>query len=141
MALERVGLRDMDLLLREMESWSLGNWLEKRAAAAGLCQPTLLRVEEHAQRSLDILDDITLTIQGAEKRKDEDFKVLRQGLAYCWSVAVVALPDEGKRLMEKWLASPDKDVLWIMTENLKKKRLARMDTAWVTRWKARLGIS
>ena len=40
--------------------------------------------------------------------------------------------------MEKWLADPDPDIRWIMRENLKKKRLARMDAAWVARWQSYL---
>jgi hypothetical protein len=40
--------------------------------------------------------------------------------------------------MEKWLAVPDKDLRWIMKENLKKDRLKRIDAAWVTRWQAGL---
>ena len=35
--------------------------------------------------------------------------------------------------MEKWLASPDPDIRWIMRENLKKNRLVKMDAAWVAR--------
>jgi hypothetical protein len=46
-------------------------------------------------------------------------------------VAVVALPEEGKALMEKWIGNPDKDIQWILRENLKKNRLARMDALWV----------
>jgi hypothetical protein len=60
--------------------------------------------------------------------------VLRQGLGYCWSVAVAALPEEGKPLMEKWCADPDPDIRWIMRENLRKNRLVRMDPAWSARW-------
>ena len=41
-------------------------------------------------------------------------------------MAVTALPAHGKALMEKWIASPDKDIQWIMRENLKKNRLARL---------------
>jgi hypothetical protein len=52
-------------------------------------------------------------------------------LAYCWSVAVVGLPNHGKRYMERWLQSRDKDVQWVMRENLKKKRLEKMDPNWV----------
>ena len=37
MALQRFGRSDMESLLREMASWSQGNLLERRAAAAGLC--------------------------------------------------------------------------------------------------------
>jgi hypothetical protein len=50
--------------------------------------------------------------------------VLRQGLAYCWSVAVAAAPDEGRRLMERWMREDDRDVRWVMRQNLSKKRLA-----------------
>jgi hypothetical protein len=52
-------------------------------------------------------------------------------MAYCWSVAVAALPEEGKPLMEKWFESEDKDIRWIMKENLKKNRLVKMDGNWV----------
>ena len=62
---------------------------------------------------------------------------MRKGLGYCWSVAVVAAPEAGKKLMEKWLADPDKDVRWIMQENLKKNRLLRLDAAWVERCKSK----
>jgi hypothetical protein len=37
--------------------------------------------------------------------------------------------------MERWLASKDRDIAWIMRENLKKNRLARMDASWVTKFK------
>jgi len=131
MALQRLGDRDMDALLAEMEGWSRGNWLEKRAAAAGLCEPRLLTRPEHAQRVLQILDGITTSVAAAEDRKSDTFKTLRQALGYCWSVAVAALPAEGKATMEKWLPVADPDVAWIMKENLKKKRLQRIAPAWV----------
>jgi len=140
MALQRLGRVDMDLLLREMEQWSKGNLLEKRAAAAALCEPKLLREEKHIERVLRILDEITTSIQSTEDRKNDEFKALRKGLGYCWSVAAVALPDEGKKMMERWFSSNDKDVLWIMKENLRKKRLTRMDAGWVEKWKVRLGM-
>ena len=38
--------------------------------------------------------------------------------------------------MERWLKSADKDVQWIMRENLKKKRLQTMDAVWVKKWQA-----
>jgi hypothetical protein len=140
MALQRLGQVDMDLLLREMEQWSKGNLLEKRAAAAALCEPKLLREGKHIERTLQILDEITTSIQSTEDRKSAEFKALRKGLGYCWSVAAVALPVEGKKMMERWFSSDDKDVLWIMKENLRKKRLTRMDAGWVEKWKVRLGM-
>jgi hypothetical protein len=139
MALQRWGDVDMDALLLEMEAWCVGNPLEQRAAAAALCEPRLLREERHAAQVLQILDRITASIQGLEERKSDEFKALRKGLGYCWSVAVAALPEKGRPAMERWFSSGDADIRWIMKENLKKDRLARMDAAWAERWKAKLG--
>jgi hypothetical protein len=81
---------------------------------------------------LGLLDDITAQLAAAPlaARKSDAFKTLRQALGYCWSVAVVANPETGKPLMEKWLASADPDVRWVMRENLKKNRLRKLDAAW-----------
>jgi hypothetical protein len=129
----------MDALIREMRNWSRrGAPLEKRAAAAALCEPDLLTSEQHVQSVLRILDDITASIQEIIDRKSDEFKALRKGLAYCWSVAVVELPPAGKKMMEKWFSCEDKDIKWIMKENLKKKRLARMDSEWVAEWLVKL---
>ena len=58
-------------------------------------------------------------------------------MGYCWSVVVAALPDPGKQLMEKWLTSTDKDISWMMRENLKKNRLLKADPAWTKAWRAK----
>ncbi len=126
MALQQWGDADMDGLLAAMRAWAeAGDSWEQRAAAAGLCEPRLLGNPVHAAAVLAILDRIThrLSETPAAARKTDAFRTLRQGLAYCWSVAVVASPAAGKPLMEKWLASPDTDVRWLMRENLKKNRL------------------
>ena len=134
MALQRLGKQDMRRLLDAMEKWSLGNWLEKRAAAAALAEPVLLHNEKDALAALQILDQITASMENSGDAKKEGYKVLQQGLGYCWSVVVVAAPQQGKRLMEKWLACPDRVIHRIMQENLKKNRLRRMDSAWVEKW-------
>jgi hypothetical protein len=134
MALQHLGRVDMKALLDEMLLWKDGSALEKRAVAAALCEPELLQVEAHAAQVLAILDDITASVAATADRRSDAFKALRQGLAYCWSVAVVAALEPGKALMEAWLATPDRDIQWIMRQNLKKKRLARMDADWVARW-------
>lgn len=140
MALQRLGRVDMDALLQEMERWSQGNSLEKRAAAAALCEPNLLREGKHADAVLQILDEITASIRHVENRKSDEFQALRKGLGYCWSVAVVATPDKGREMMEKWFASDDRDIAWILKQNLRKKRLVRMNAEWVERWKTQLGM-
>ena len=133
MALQRWGQVDMDALLEEMEVWSQGELLEQRAAAAASCEPGLLGVPEHAQRALKVLDAITDSLLSVQNRKSDAFRALRKGLGYCWSVAVAAEPESGRALMEKWIAHHDPDVRWIMRNNLKKKRLHRMDAEWVAR--------
>lgn len=136
MALQRLGDVDMEALIAAMRDWSRGNLLEKRAAAAALCEPRLLTDPRQVKQVLRILGDITASILKVEDSKTEEMEVLRKGLGYGWSVAVAADPDAGKPAMERWLACPDKDVRWIMKENLKKDRLRRMDAAWVKKWSA-----
>lgn len=140
MALQIYGEEHMDELINEMEDWSNGNSYEKRAAAAALCEPKLLKQKEQVSKVLKILDRITESIIGIEDRKDEGFKALRKGMAYCWSVAVAHYPEEGKRMFEKWVDSHDKDIRWIVKENLKKDRLNRMDEDWVGKMKEKIGI-
>ena len=134
MALQRYGEKDMGALLCEMWRWVDGSYLERRAAVAALCEPRLLGEENLANHVLQILDDVTRSIEDSKDRGNVDIRVLRQGLGYCWSVAVVASPREGIRLMERWLIDSDPDVRWIMRENLKKKRLEKLDPKWVERW-------
>jgi hypothetical protein len=135
MALQRLGDSDMDKLIREMQAWSQGNPLEQRAAAAALCEPRLLQNPGQIEQVLAILDQITISILQPDDRKSPAFLALKKGLAYCWSVAVAALPESGKPLMEKWLRSGDKDVVWIMKQNLSKNRLLRVDPDWVQKWR------
>jgi len=137
--LQLAGDQDMDLLVREMKKWLRGNWYEKRAAAAALAEPRLLKQPKHAKQVLEILDKITASMETDHGTRDESYKVLRQGMGYCWSVAVAALPEVGKPMMERWLDSEDKDIRWMMKENLKKNRLVKMDDAWVKKCSKRLG--
>jgi hypothetical protein len=137
-ALQYVGDADMQMLLEEMKDWSAGSWYEKRAAAAALAEPRLLKDAKAARAALKILDRITLDMAAAAGPREAAFKVLRQSIGYCWSVAVAALPEDGKAAMEKWLASSNADVRWVMKENLKKNRLVRMDRRWVERWMEKL---
>jgi hypothetical protein len=139
MALQRLGDVNMGQLIFAMRAWSQGSFLEQRAAAAALCEPRLLGRAEIARQVLGILDDITAAVDRADNRRGEEFLALRKGLGYCWSVATASLPSEGKARMEKWLSHPDKDIRWIMKENLKKARLARMDVEWVRRWQEEIG--
>lgn len=134
MALQRYGKDQMDFLLAEMVVWADGSLLEQRAAAAALCEPILLKSPAHTANVLKILNQITQRLLSVSDRRQDNFKTLRQGLAYCWSVAVAALPETGQAMMEIWMESTDADIRWMMKENLKKNRLQKMDPAWVQQW-------
>jgi hypothetical protein len=138
MALQRVGKADMERLLSIAGDWIQGNRLEQRAAVAALAEPALLKEPNIVGIVLDLMDQVTASIERSAQRQQPDFKVLRQGLGYAWSVVVAALPDEGRMRMERWLVNDDPDVRWVMKENLKKKRLLRMDAEWAAAWIKRL---
>ncbi len=137
-ALQYVGDNEMKVLLKEMQDWSQGTWYEKRAAAAALAEPRLLTKPKIVRQVLQILNQITRDVVSAGHPNEQAFRVLRQSLGYCWSVAVAALPEAGKPIMEKWLVSKNPDVRWIMKENFKKNRLFKMDPVWVKACRGKL---
>lgn len=137
MALQHLGRHSMPRLLAEMEKWSTEDPYVQRAAVAGLCEPSLMKEPEHVLRVLRILDRTTKSLAATGARRDDGFRVLRQALGYCWSVAAAALPEAGRPLMEKWLRSPDKDVAWVMQSNLAKARMSALGTGWVTKWRGK----
>lgn len=139
MGLQRIGDEDVDRLLDELRPWVGGTLLERRAVAAGLCEPRLLTQPRHALEVLAVLDAITASLAREADRRSEGFRVLRKALGYCWSVAIVASPAEGKTALERWAEGPDPDVRWVVRENLRKKRLERLDEEWLGVMKARVG--
>jgi hypothetical protein len=114
--------RDWETLAAEMERWAEGSAYEQRAAVATLCEPPLLRVPDRAERVLRLLEDVTERYD----RRDDPGDVLRKALGYGWSVAVAAAPEAGLPRFERLRASADPDVRWIVRENLRKARLARL---------------
>ena len=132
-ALQRFGDANFPALLTEMQEWAGGSLLERRAAVAALCEPRLLADPDRARDVLTLLSRITAELKDTDEHRCDAFRALRQTLGYAWSVAIVALPEEGKPLFERLLASSDRDVRWIVRENLRKRRLSRLDASWVTR--------
>ena len=145
MALQSWGSDDFDALAAAMGEWAGGSWLERRAAAAALCEPVLLTDVGRVKAVLAVLDEATAGVASARpaERTSEEFQALRKGLGYCWSVAVAAAPEMGRpafeALVERAAASGDRDLLWIARENLRKRRLERVDAGWVAALRARLG--
>ena len=138
-ALQRLGDCNMELLLQEMDRWCGYGWLEMRAAAAALAEPRLLKEQKNASAALIIINKITNLMAKVVENKRDDYKILRQALGYCWSVVVAAIPFEGMPLMDDWLACENPDIKWIMKENLRKNRLAKLEP-WISNWKTRMEI-
>jgi hypothetical protein len=130
-ALQIFGDSDIDQMLGIVREMANGTIYEQRAAVAAICEPRLLKKKEHASAALDVLDRITHSIKAQANRSSDEFKTLRKGLGYCWSVAVAALPEEGKDRFAAWTLVKDPDIRWILKENLTKNRLLKMDPGWV----------
>lgn len=140
LGLQKCAETSFEELFALMLSWSDGSLLERRAVVATLCEPDLLKDQKDASKILDLLDGITQSLLAEEDRRSVEFRVLRKALGYGWSVAVAAHPNIGKPKMEKWIRSRDRDVLWVMRNNLKKNRLKKMDPAWVENQSKALSI-
>ncbi len=126
MALQLIGEGDPAALRDIVADWlPNASPLEMRAVAAGLAHPPLLGDEEFCAYCLETSRTILNAVSRAEPRtrKDDKFRVLRQGMGYALSVFVEKSPGPGFVLMRKFAAIRDPDIAWIIRENLKKKRL------------------
>ena len=132
MALQRVGDADVSRLFEIVTGWLADRPYVQRAAVAGVAEPRLLRIPDAAAKAVAVVDRVTQSLAASGERRSEESRTLRQALGYCWSVVIVAAPDVGKPLFERWAANSDPDVRWIVNENLKKSRLLRLDAGWVT---------
>lgn len=137
-ALQDIGKKEFGLLIYKIEKWKSDNLFVRRAVVAGLCEPGLLKQEEISQISLIILYQITAEIQEITNRREESYRVLRKCLAYAWSVAIESNPKLGMRFFEQLAAKRNYDIQWILRENLKKKRLKKMDIDWVNKMRTNI---
>lgn len=128
MGLQLLGDNDFGALERIVRRWARDpDPLVVRAAAAAVCEPRLLGTPHAASVAIEICAEATATVTGwpSESRRDSSLRALRQTLGYCWSVAIAAAPEDGLRVFRS-LDDTDADVSWVIAQNLKKKRLARL---------------
>jgi hypothetical protein len=130
MGLQRLGDVDPEAMRALATALVRGGALERRAAVAAICEPRLLADPLTARAALALLDAAMLGLVDEPDRRRDDVRVVRRALGYCWSVAVVALPEEGKPALERWLDCRDPDVRWVLRENLRKNRLLRAEPAF-----------
>lgn len=129
MGLQRLGDADPVRLCAVALAWAVAeDPLVQRAAVAGICEPRLLRDPSTARCALEACRLATASIAalGPEVRRRTGVRVLRQGLGYCWSVAVVGDPEHGLPAFDELAASDDPDVRWIVRSNRSKARLIRL---------------
>jgi hypothetical protein len=123
-ALQRIGREDKPGLLAVARAWADEEPFIQRAVVAGLCEPANLERNEDAVAVLELLDVITRALAASTDRRTDGFEALRKALGYGWSVAAAAAPKNAVPYLEKWLASSDRDVRWVMKTNLAKARMA-----------------
>jgi len=125
MALQRLGDKDFPGLSRIVTAWAKdGDPLVQRAAVAAVCEPRLLKSPEAAAVAIKICEIATATLK--DRRKGDGHRALRKALGYGWSVAVAADPAANLPVFQALQHDPDPDVRWIVTENSKKARLAKL---------------
>ncbi len=141
LALQRIGEWDFETLMTILETW-LPNapLLELRASVAALAYQPLLRSPQQARRALAVAERAVSAVASAdaEARRSPGFAVLKKGLGYAVSLIVAALPEEGFASLERWARSGNPDLIWIVRENLKKRRLSQAFRAEVERVAAAL---
>ncbi|WP_069804705.1 hypothetical protein [Thermogemmatispora onikobensis] len=104
-----------------------GSLLHQRAAIAALAEPALLQEPQLSAAALSIHRQVLERLHqlAPAERHQAAFRSLRQTLGYSLSVVTAAAPEEGFALMQTCASWNDKDIAWVLRENLKKKRLAR----------------
>ena len=134
--IQEIAEGNMDEIIANLLNWAEGNDYEKRAVIAALCEPKLLKQEQSVVKLFKILDKITMSFKGIDGKLSDSQNTLRKTLGYGWSVAIAALPGEGKKVFSKTAETDNKHIKWIVRENLKKNRLAKMDHGWVEKMTA-----
>ena len=104
-----------------------GNYLQQRATVAAVAEPPLLYNPNIVTAALDIQRIVLerLRVAPVYDRKSEDLRTLRKTLGYALSVVTAATPEQGFALMRECATWKDADIIWVLKENLKKKRLAK----------------
>jgi hypothetical protein len=111
-------------VMRDLEGWISGDdWLAMRAVAAGAAEPALLKDMRITAAALDLHRAIIDRVAASQDRRCDEFRALRQTLGYSISVVVSSSPLPGFQYLSHLAELDDKDIRWIVRENLKKKRL------------------
>lgn len=128
-ALQRLGDADLPRLVDIVRAWSAQeDPLVQRAAVAAICEPRLLKTPTGVDCALKACVQTTsaLVARADDERREAAVRTLRQALGYCWSLAVAADPATGLPIFRALAKSTDLDLAWIVRENSRKARLAKL---------------
>lgn len=117
-----------EAIIKTLQAWANeDNYLIHRAVAAGLAEPRFMKNREIARISLDIHKAILDRIAREPARRDTEYQALVKGLCYTLSVIITGIEDEGFTYLETLIETGHPVMIKIVRENLKKKRLARLN--------------
>src|SRR3989442_1488173 len=120
-ALQRMLAADWRRTYQVLTNWLLDDDpLVIRASAAATAEPPLLKNKARGDDALFIQARAVewLARLPQERRREEAIGVLRKALGYTLSVAIAATPEAGLALLVQLSVSADKDIQWIVRENL-----------------------
>ncbi len=102
-------------------------FLVQRAIVASLAESSYLNQELQSNQAFELHKIIITSIYNLDddQRKSEEFKTLKKGLSYTLSVIVYFNPDKGWPFITETIKKSDKDVYWILKQNLTKNRLVK----------------
>ena len=126
MGIQKVLLNNSKKIINELEEWIREkDYYVWRAVVAGLADPEVLKDQEVAKKALELHKKILTQTLNIKDRNSESYKKLRQALGYTLSVVVEQIPQEGFVYINQIIKEDDKDIIWIVKNNLKKNRLLK----------------
>lgn len=132
-ALQYIGHYKFHKLINYVDDWKTGTPLEQRACLVAVCSPELLKDQEATLEALELLEWATATFV-EDIDWDQDYEVLHEEVARCWSVLVAENPNKGRQMMERWIKEKHPAVNSIMKKSLQKDLLQALDYDWTNKW-------
>ncbi len=128
-----------EAIIAALQAWiHEDSYLLHRAIVAGVAEPRFMKNREIARLALDLHKTILKRVEQEPDRRDTDYQVLVKGLCYTLSVIVTGIENEGFEYLESLIAMDHPVIGKIVRENLKKKRLTRVNARKVFELQQRL---
>lgn len=128
-----IGQKKFKRLLNYVNGWQTGTPLEQRACIAAVCSSDILKTKAHILDALELLEWITATFV-EDLEWNQDYEVLQEEVARCWTIVVTEYPEKGKQIMERWMKEPHPRVNTIMKKSLLSNSLQNLDSEWANKW-------